>query len=80
MRVQVLLKAALYRGRFGADYDQPLKSSVMEIRGTAEIRDGGLELTVASLHDEKGRAVDAPFSRIFVPQGKIDFYVIEDDA
>ena len=80
MRVQVLLKTALYRGRFGADHDQALKGSVMEIRGAAEVRDGGLEITVASLHDERGREMESPFGRIFLPQGKIDFYVIEDDA
>ncbi len=78
MRVQVLLKTALYRGRFGADHDTELKGSVMEIRGSAEVRDGGLEVAVSSLHDERGRDVPAPFDRIFVPASKIDFYVIED--
>ncbi len=78
MRAQILLKTALYRGRFGPDQIE-IKGSVMEVRGTIEVRDGGLDVVVSSLHDERGRTVEAPFSRIFVPGSKIDFYVIEDE-
>ena len=77
MKVQVLLKTALYRGKFGSDRTE-LSGSVMEIRGEAEVRDGGLDIQIADLFDERGRAVSAPFSRIFVPTGKIDFYVIDE--
>lgn len=80
MRVQVLLSTALYRGKFGADHDQEFASSVTEIRGTAEVRDGGLEIGVSSLHDARGKSVPVPFERIFVPSSKIDFYVIDADA
>ena len=76
MKVQVLLKTALYRGKFGPDRTE-LGSSVMEIRGRAEVRDGGLDIQISDLYDERGRAVTAPFRRVFVPTGKIDFYVID---
>ena len=80
MRVQILLCTALYRGRFGADHTTELKGPVMEVRGTATVRDGGLEVLVASLHDERGRDLPSPFGTIFLPGSKIDFYVIESPA
>jgi hypothetical protein len=80
MRVQALLKTPLYRGRFGPDHATRHRSSVTEIRGEATVRDGGLDIVVASMHDEKGNPVDSPLKRVFVPLGKIDFYVIEADT
>lgn len=76
MRVQVFLKTPLYRGKYGTERDAELKATVTELAGEAIARDGGLELSVASLHDSKGQPVDSPFSQLFLPMGKIDYYVI----
>lgn len=76
MTVQVLLKTALYPGKFGPDRTE-LSGPVMEIQGEASVRDGGLEIAIAALYDERGREVSAPFKTIFVPTSKIDFYVID---
>ena len=80
MRVQVLLKTPLFRGRFGPEHDKKLRESVVEIRGLGTARDGGLDIEVASLHNEKGGNIACPIQRIFIPASKIDFYVIETAA
>ncbi len=76
MRVQVFLKTPLFRGHYGANREGELKATVVELAGEAIARDGGLELNVASLHDTKGKPCEAPFKRIFLPMGKVDYYVI----
>ena len=78
MRVQVFLKTPLFRGRYGSERDAELKATIVEMAGEAIARDGGLELSVQSMHDNKGKACDPPFSRVFLPIAKIDYYVIVD--
>ena len=55
-----------------------LNANVLEIMGTAEVRDSGLDLSDLECLDDKGQAVEAPFGRLFLPLGKIDYYVILD--
>lgn len=78
MRVQVFLKTPLFRGHYGAERSTELKATIVELAGEALARDGGLELSVASMHDNRGKPCDALFSRVFLPLGKIDYYVIVD--
>ncbi len=78
MTVQVFLKTPLFRGKYGADRSAELTATIIELHGEAIARDGGLELNVSSLYDNKGRPIDAPFSQLFLPMGKIDYYVIVD--
>jgi hypothetical protein len=76
MKVRAFLKTPLYRSRARGE-DNALTDAVLVVSGTAESRDGGLEVEVATLHNEKGVEVEAPFHRIFLPLAKIDYYVIE---
>ncbi len=76
MNVQAFLKTPLYRGAFGEDRSDKLGGHVVEVHGSAEVRDGGLDVLVSALYDDRGKPVDAPFQRIFVPLSKIDYYVI----
>lgn len=78
MKVHVLLKTPLYQGRYGADRSRELKALVTEVRGEATSRDGGLDIVVASMHDQRGQPVDPPIRRLFLPLGKIDFYSVEE--
>ncbi len=78
MRVQVFLKTPLYRGHYGPEREAELKATVVEVRGEAIARDGGLEVNVAELFDHKSKPVDAPFACMFLPTAKIDYYVIEE--
>lgn len=78
MRVQVLLKTPLFRGRYGAQRSVELRSTVVEVIGEAAVRDGGLDVTVQSLFDDRGQPVAADIPRIFLPLGKIDCYVVLD--
>ena len=41
--------------------------------GTITHRDGGLEVVIAELHDGRGRRVDVPLKRIYLPMGKVEF-------
>jgi hypothetical protein len=79
MRVQVFLKTPLFRGHYGPEREAELKKTIVELAGEALARDGGLELNVSSMHDSKGSAVEAPFTRVFLPMGKIDYYVIVEE-
>jgi len=76
MNVQAFLKTPLYRGAFGPDRKTKLGGHIVEVHGTAEARDGGLDLAVTALFDDRGKTIDAPFERLFIPLGKIDYYVI----
>jgi hypothetical protein len=76
MRVQVFLKTPLARGHYGADRDAELKATVVELAGEAIARDGGLEVSVSTMYDNKGNPCAAPFRQMFLPAGKIDYYVI----
>ena len=78
MRVQVFLKTPLFRGHYGAEREAELKATVVELAGEAIARDSGLELSVATMFDNKGKPCEPPFSRVFLPLGKIDYYVIVD--
>lgn len=78
MKIHALLRTPLFRGRYGGDRGAELKSSVVEVRGEATARDGGLEVLVTELRDERGQLVEAPFRRVFLPMSKVDFYVIEE--
>ncbi len=73
MTAQIFLKTALFKGR-----DRDLARPVTEVHGTIEHRDGGLDVTISALFDAKGRAVEAPYGRIFLPMAKIDHYVPTD--
>jgi len=75
MKIQLFLKTPLYRGNYGAKRNQELEANVLEVQGKAETRDGGLDITVSALFDGKGKSVDAPFKRIFLPLAKVDYYV-----
>lgn len=76
MNVQIFLKNPLFKGRYGSQRDLELKEPVVEIHGEAQHRDGGVEVRVTALHDVKGKPVDAPFERLFLPLSKIDYLVI----
>ncbi len=78
MTVQVFLKTPLFRGKYGADRSAELTATIIEVQGEAIARDGGLELSLSALYDNKGRLIDAPFSQLFLPLAKIDYYVIVD--
>lgn len=78
MKAHILLKTPLYQGRYGADRSRELRALVTEIRGAATSRDGGLDVVVESMHDQKGQPVDPPMRRLFLPMGKIDFYSVEE--
>ena len=75
MKVQVFLKTPLFRGNYGTKRDAELEANVVEVHGDAKDGQGGLTLTVSALYDGKGKAISAPFSTIFLPLAKIDYYV-----
>ena len=77
MKIRALLKTPLYRHRGGADQVPYLAGNVSELRGTAEARDGGLDLQVAEMFDGKGEPVAGSLKRIFLPLAKVDYYIIE---
>tara|TARA_Y100001934_G_C11729609_1_gene485087 strand:+ start:51 stop:215 length:165 start_codon:yes stop_codon:yes gene_type:complete len=54
-----------------------LAGNVSELRGTADARDGGLDLQVAEMFDGKGEPVAGSLKRIFLPLAKVDYYIIE---
>ncbi|MEE2828098.1 MAG: hypothetical protein VX498_02835 [Myxococcota bacterium] len=76
MKVQIFLKTPLFRGKYGAKRNQELEASIIEIHGTAKAGSGGLELKVSKLFDSKGKETKAPFTSIFLPMAKIDYYVV----
>jgi hypothetical protein len=75
MKVQIFLKTPLFRGSYGAKRNAELKANVVEVHGKAEEGKGGITLTVSALYDAKGKKVEAPFAKIFLPLAKIDYYV-----
>lgn len=77
MNVRVFLRNPLHRGRASAPRKFELNDTVTEIVGTAEVRDGGLDLQVTALYTDKGGKIDSPWSHIFLPASKIDLYIIE---
>ena len=77
MKVRALLKTPLYRRRTG-DEASYLSGNVAEVRGSAEARDGGLDLNVDGMFDDKGAAVETTIKRIFLPLAKIDYYIVDD--
>jgi hypothetical protein len=76
MTLQIFLKNPLFPGHYGADRAGRLAEPVVEIHGDAGHRDGGLEVEVTALYDGRGRPVEAPFERLFLPLAKIDYYVV----
>jgi len=76
VKVLAYLKTPLYRSRHGGDGS--LDGNVVCIQGKAKSRDGGLEITISKLRDDREQDVAAPFKRIFLPLAKIDYYIIED--
>ena len=76
MTIQIFLKTPLYKGSYGADRSVQLTEAVVEIQGSSAHRDGGLEVQVPGLFDSRGRAVTAPFQTLFIPLGKVDYYVV----
>ncbi len=78
MKVRALLKTPLYRQRAGGGDSGYLDGNVTEVRGTAEVRDGGLDVKVSGMFGEKGDAVGSTIKRIFLPLAKIDYYIVED--
>ena len=78
MKVRALLKTPLYRQRTSGDDVAYLDGNVTEVRGKAEVRDGGLDVTVSGLFGQKGQAVDSTIKRIFLPLAKIDYYIVEE--
>lgn len=77
MNVRVFLRNPLHRGRASAPRKYELNETVTEIVGTAEVRDGGLDLQVTALYSDKGSEVASPWDHIFLPASKIDLYIIE---
>lgn len=77
MKVQVFLKTPLFRGSYGPKRKQELEANVVEVHGKIddEAARGGLGITVSALYDAKGKSVDAPFKKIFLPLAKIDYYI-----
>ena len=75
MKVQVFLKTPLFRGHYGKKRDQELEANVVELHGEAQEARGGLEIKVSALYDNKGKSVEPPFKKIFLPLSKVDYYV-----
>ena len=75
--VRVFLRTPLHRGRSAGPRKFELNETVTEIVGMAEPRDGGLEIQVGALFSDKGEPVASPWGRLFLPNSKIDCYVIE---
>jgi hypothetical protein len=73
MTCQIFLKTALFKGR-----DRELSKPVFEVHGTLEHRDGGLDVVISTLLDANGKEVESPWTRIFLPLGKIDHYIPTD--
>lgn len=76
MKIQAFLRTPLFRGRYGEDRSARLDATVVEVHGTAEARDGGLAVAVSSLYDERGKSVEPPFTSLFLPISKVDYYII----
>ena len=77
MKVRVFLRTPLHRGRVTGPRKHELDAMVVEVVGEATPRDGGLEVEVTEMVDDKGESVASPWPKIFLPTGKIDLYVIE---
>lgn len=77
MKVRVFLRTPLHRGRATGPRKFELDATVIEVTGDATPRDGGIEVAEAEFIDDKGEAVESPWKKVFLPSGKIDFYVIE---
>ncbi len=77
MKVRVFLRTPLHRGRATGPRKYELDAMIVEVVGEATPRDGGLELEVADMVDDKGQSVASPWPKIFLPMSKIDVYVIE---
>ena len=75
MKIQAFLKTPLYRGSYGAKRNQELEANVVEVHGKSSEAPGGLRVQISALFDGKGNKVKAPFSTIFLPLSKIDYYV-----
>jgi len=73
MTAEIHLRNAIFKGR-----DRGLARPVVEIHGTIEHRDGGLEVVVTEALDERGKPVETPWSRIFLPMSKVDHYIPTD--
>ena len=78
MKVRALLKTPLYRQRAGGNDSPYLDGNVTEVRGTAEVRDGGLDVKVSGMFGEKGGEVSSTIERLFLPLAKIDYYIVDD--
>ena len=81
-RVQVFLRAPLFRGRYGVDGERELTENITEVIGVvlAEAR-SGLHLRVEALANERGKVKEPlPFAEIVLPVAKIDYLVPCDDA
>ncbi len=78
MKIRALLKTPLYRQRASGDDAAYLEGNVTEVRGKAEVRDGGLDVKVSGLFGEKGQKVNSTIKRLFLPLAKIDYYIVED--
>jgi hypothetical protein len=77
MKVRALLKTPLYRQR-SSDDSPYLAGNVTEVRGKAEVRDGGLDVNVDAMFDQKGATVETTIKRIFLPLAKVDYYIVDD--
>jgi len=78
MKVRALLKTPLYRQRAPGGETPDIDGNVSEVRGTAEVRDGGLDIKISALLGAKGETVDSTIKRLFLPLAKIDYYIVED--
>ncbi len=77
MKVRVFLRTPLHRGRATGPRKYELDAVVVGVVGEATPRDGGLEVEVTEMIDDKGESVTSPWAKIFLPMSKIDLYVIE---
>jgi len=78
MKIRALLKTPLYRRRKTGDGSPYLAGDVTEIRGKADVRDGGLDIKVTGLFGDKGQKVGSTIKRIFLPLAKVDYYIVDD--
>ena len=77
MKVRVFLRTPLHQGRPTSSRKHELSALVTEVIGEATARDGGLQIDVTEFIDDRGESSASPWPTIFLPVGKIDFYVVE---
>jgi hypothetical protein len=75
VKVRIFLKNPLHPGRPKGGRAREIEVAATEVVGVAVHRDGGLDVHVEALVDERGNAHASPFPSMFLPMGKVDYYV-----